>query len=213
MLSGCTQDTTKEASQVSSMINTSSSSASSAQNMVANKGFCAVGKVDGGKKTVKVLFSNGEVQTVSFAESAPPKSGEVNAYSKEGTVYRFQETRVFPPLGKVSDTNFEILPQKRQQRYYYNFFYFTDADSSVFVRYSSTSWSVFKGRGVIKNDTKSTCYIYYETELDGLAKVVKYVMVVGGYDEEGQWPGATAESTKFLDEAGNGFTAGDKNLS
>ena len=174
--------------------------------------YCAVGKVDEAAKTARVLFADGEIATIKWDGDAPTV-GTVNIFEKAGETYQVQGSPTYPPPGD-SFKEWQVYASGRQKRFWLNDMYFTDADTAFFVRYSDTEWRVFQGRSAMKTDQEVTkVYLYYTTELDDLAKVVRYAMVVGEYADEGKWPAATAASTVFLDERGNGWDSGDKDLS
>ena len=181
--------------------------------------YCAVGKVDAAAKTAKILLSGGEIVTAKY-KGAAPKSGQVSQYKQTGGECEFQQPageRTEPKYG----TSALIAPYAR------NMFFQTgtgrkyfDEESVVFVRYSATSWRVFKGRslarqvGAVAQEGKPVkAYVHSVSKLDGLADVVGYVMVTGTFGKEDEWKPADQKSTKFLDPLDKGWAEGDKDLS
>lgn len=174
--------------------------------------YCAVGSVDETAKTAKVLFGNGEVKTIKWDGDAPVV-GAVNPFVKNGDVYTAQRIKTYPVFSESFSTRDPVYASGRQKRFWYSEMYFMNEESIIFVRYSDTEWRVFKGREAMAFDAYTKIYLYAETELDGLAKVVRYGMVVGNYAAKGNWPAANKENTAFLDPNGVGWDSGDIDLS
>ena len=167
--------------------------------------YFAVGSVDETAKTAKVLNGDGEVLTISWDGQAPVV-GTVNPFTKNGDVYTAQQIETEPVLGPV-------FVNARQKSFWTNQRYYVTNESIFFVRYSDTEWRVYKGRDAFYKDCNANLYICANLELDGLAKVVQYVMVVGSYGAAGEWAPANKEGTIFLDPNGEGWDSGDINLS
>ncbi len=174
--------------------------------------YCAVGSVDEATKTAKVLFGNGEVKTIQW-DGDTPVVGTVNPFIKQGDVYYAQKIKTYPVYSSSFSTRDPFYASARQKRFWYSEMYFVTHETIFFVRYSDTEWRVFKGREAMATDANTKIYLYTELELDGLARVVRYGMVVGNYDALGQWPAANKENTVFLDPAGVGWDSGDIDLS
>ena len=174
--------------------------------------YCAIGTVDESAKTARALTADGEVITIKW-DGDTPASGMVNAFKKDGEVYRKEPTRTYPPIGGGFES-WEVYISGRQKRFIRTDMYYTDENTAFFVRYSDTEWRVYKGRAaMINDDPHGKVYMYYTSELDGIAKVVRYAMVVGEYGEEGKWAPATAATSMFLDPNKKGWDSGDKDLS
>ncbi len=174
--------------------------------------YCAVGSVDESAKTAKVLFGNGEVKTINW-DGDTPVVGAVNPFVKNGDVYTAQRIKTYPVFSDSFAQRDPIYASGRQKRFWYTDMYFMNEESIIFVRYSNTEWRVFKGREALAFDAYSKIYLYAETELDGLAKVVRYGMVVGNYAAVGNWPAADKANTAFLDPNGEGWDHGNIDLS
>lgn len=174
--------------------------------------YCAVGSVDEAAKTAKVLFGNGEVKTIQW-EGDAPVVGTVNPFTKNGDVYTAQRIKTYPVYGAGFSTRDPVWASGRQKRFWYSEMYFVTNETIFFVRYSDTEWRVLTGRDAMATDANTKIYLYAELELDGLAKVVKYGMVVGNYGAVGTWPAANKENTIFLDPNGEGWDSGNIDLS
>lgn len=174
--------------------------------------YFAVGSVDEAAKTAKVLNGDGEVLTITW-EGTAPVVGTVNPFTKNGDVYTAQRIKTYPVYGAGFANRGPTYASARQKRFWYSDMYFVSNETVFFVRYSDTEWRVFKGRDAMATDANTMIYLYSEQELDGLAKVVKYGMVVGNYAASGQWPAATKENTMFLDPNGEGWDSGNIDLS
>jgi lysophospholipase L1-like esterase len=171
-------------------------------------GFCAVGNIDQQTNTARILLETGEVVDVPYTGDVP-KPGLVYSYRLENGVYTFSEP------AWTSSGNDPVLANNRNKRLHREKAYFTDKDTVFFVRYSDTEWRVFKGRSAMPCKT----YIVDIFESHGSMMGVEVmdtpymlalcVMVTGGPLNNGLWPPAKAETTKFLDPAGAGFSSGD----
>ncbi len=174
--------------------------------------YCAVGSVDEAAKTAKVLFGNGEVKTIKWDGDAPVV-GTVNPFIKNGDVYTAQRIKTYPVYGASFSGRDPVFINARNKSFWYSEHYYVTEESIFFVRYSDTQWRVFKGRDALAKDGYAKIYLYAEAELDGIAKVLRYGMVVGNYGATGEWPAANKENTSFLDPAGVGWDSGDIDLS
>lgn len=174
--------------------------------------YCAVGSVDEAAKTAKVLFGNGEVKTIQWQGDAPVV-GTVNPFTKDGDVYTAQRIKTYPVYSDSFSIRDPVYASGRQKRFWYSEMYFVNNETIFFVRYSDTEWRVMKGRDAMATDAFTKIYLYSEPELDGLAKVVRYGMVVGNYAAVGNWPAANKENTAFLDPNGEGWDSGNIDLS
>ena len=174
--------------------------------------YCAVGSVDEAAKTAKVLFGNGEVKTIKWDGDAPVV-GTVNPFTKNGDVYTVQRIKTYPVYGASFSSRDPVFVNARNKSFWYSEHYYVTNETIFFVRYSATEWRVFKGRDAMATDGYAKIYLYAEAELDGIAKVLRYGMVVGNYGAKGEWPAANKENTAFLDPAGVGWDSGDIDLS
>ena len=167
--------------------------------------YFAVGSVDEVAKTAKVLNGDGEVLTIAWEGNAPVV-GTVNPFIKNGDVYTAQQIETEQPYSPT-------FVNARQKSFWTTERYYVTNESIFFVRYSDTEWRVYKGRDAFYKDCYTNLYICASLELDGLAKVVKYVMVVGSLGATGEWDPANSEGTIFLDSNAEGWDSGDIDLS
>jgi lysophospholipase L1-like esterase len=181
----------------------------------AGSGFCALGALDEKIKTARVLLETGEVVDVQYAGSAV-KPGSVYFYSVQDGVYSFSE-----PAWTSHDEGAGSLPfqaNNRSRRLTRMKTYFVHPEAVFFVRYSDYQWRVFRGRNVMPCKNYAVEIMESHGNIFGV-KVMNTsylaalcVMVTGGSFDNGLWPPANAETTKFFDLAGRGFPAGDKEL-
>ena len=199
IISGCANKQTQES--------TNATTPTEGGNPVPEKTnfYFAVGSVDEAAKTAKVLNGDGEVLTINW-EGQAPVVGAVNPFTKNGDVYTAQQIQTEPVLGPV-------FVNARQKSFWTNQRYYVTNDSIFFVRYSDTEWRVYKGRDAFYKDCNANLYICANLELDGLANVVQYVMVVGSYGDAGEWAPANKDNSVFLDPNGEGWDTGDIDLS
>jgi lysophospholipase L1-like esterase len=176
-------------------------------------GFCAVGNIDQQTNTARILLETGEVVDAPYAPAPNGgnvlKSGSVYSYRLENGVYTFSE-----PVW-TSSRNTPVLANNRNKRLYREKSYFTDKDTVFFVRYSDTEWRVFKGRSAMPCKTYLVDLVETHGSMMGVKvmdtpyMLARCVMVTGGPLNNGLWPPAKAETTKFLDPSGAGFSSGD----
>lgn len=202
-----------------------------AQAPYANSGFAAVGAVDTENKTATVLFTDGATATVGYTGTAPA-AGAVHAYTRSGAKFTFTLPTLnwgeSDQLGNKTDASYgdgrgwAIYPYNwgfveafHQGDGQINYYYDWAGPVPVFIRYSATSWRV------LNITSESMAHMaggglgttgYFASYQHENGNYYCNLMVIGDNDGATIVP-ATADTTKAFDPEGNGWAAGDKDLS